>query len=164
MKKVRFVIFAGILIAVVGALFYLQSPHVAERTPVRGVGVDVQSVEQPLFTAGSPRTREAALGLIGVWVSTEDEGRYEIMFFPDGVYKERYGEEETGRGTWRVADGADVPQAAYASTSGQVFLIETAIYPESANSVFVYELATVSDTHLEMYYVGRGNRLSFTRK
>lgn len=106
---------------------------------------------------------EVAAKIAGTWVSIDDP-KSSITLTADGKWTDDYADpaaEKQEAFAWRALTGA----AAQLSDPKDVFT-PTATYLEVKRDEgpYYYELGELDAENLEMFYVGRGNRLAYTRK
>ncbi len=105
---------------------------------------------------------EAVPALIaGKWVSIEDP-RSSIALTADGTWTDDYDGDDAVHDTasWRAMSGVDAKVAAPEHT----FTPEaTYLEIKRTDGAFFYELGDIDAENLDMFYVGRGNRLAYTR-
>ena len=102
---------------------------------------------------------EVRVSLSGTWRSTQD-GKFVRTFGADGVVTDTYEgiEEATSMGTWSfVEDPSEEQEELPPVEDKKVIKIE---FPEE---VLYFALLELTETNLELSYLGRGNTLSFTR-
>ncbi len=103
---------------------------------------------------------EVAARLAGTWVSIDDP-QASIMLTADGKWTDAYADGSVNdTHAWRAINGDEAAAAAPDHT-----FTPTATYLEvkRPEAVYYYELGAVSADAIEMFYVGRGNRLAYTR-
>lgn len=156
----------GLLLAVsVVALGACGEQKAAEPAPV----VEPAAAPAPSIAIGEPNP--AAPGAIvpaasvpaliaGTWVSDEDakasiivtaDGKWTDMY-SDGVQPETY--------PWRAINGVE---AKLASPENEFTPEATYLEVKRTEATYYYELGVLDATNLDMFYVGRGNRLAYTR-
>ena len=105
---------------------------------------------------------EAVPALIaGKWVSIDDD-KSSITLTADGKWTDDYvGEADAHEdAAWRAITGAEAKAASPENT----FTPEaTYLEVKRTDSAFYYELGDLDAENLDMFYVGRGNRLAYTR-
>jgi hypothetical protein len=114
----------------------------------------------------SPEARitkpEAVPALIaGKWVSIDD-AKSSITLTADGKWTDNYeGEGDANDdAAWRAISGVE---AKAASPTDEFTPEATYLEVKRADGAFYYELGDLDAENLDMFYVGRGNRLAYTR-
>ena len=98
--------------------------------------------------------------IAGKWVSIDD-AKSSIMVTADGKWTDSYSDgtkDETY--PWRVINGVE---AKAASPTNEFTPEATYLEVKRTESTFYYELGVLDAENLDMFYVGRGNRLAYTR-
>lgn len=102
---------------------------------------------------------EVRVSLSGTWQSSQD-GKFIRTFGADGLVTDTYEgvEEATSVGTWSFVEdpSAEQEELSYLEDK-KVIKIQ---FPEE---VLYFALLELTETNLELSYLGRGNTLSFTR-
>lgn len=103
---------------------------------------------------------DVAALIAGKWQSIEDP-RATIIVTEDGGWSDRYeGEPDQREATWEAMWGADAAKAEPKQTFTPNHSYLQVVRDDGA---YYYELGAVDEDNLEMFYVGRGNRLAFRR-
>lgn len=105
---------------------------------------------------------EVALKIAGTWVSIDDP-KSTITLTADGKWTDDYADpafEKQDAFPWRALTGAAAQLAAPNETFTPTATYLEVKRPEAA---YYYELGATDAENLEMFYVGRGNRLAYTR-
>lgn len=136
-------------------------PEATEAAPVTpSIAVGEPNPAAPAIVAP-----EAVPALIaGTWVSIEDP-KASLTVTADGKWSEAYEGVDAG-GTadtapWRAISGTE---AKAASPEDEFTPEATYLEVKRTEGAYYYELGAVDADNLEMFYVGRGNRLAYTRK
>lgn len=99
-------------------------------------------------------------GIAGTWTSTDD-GAYTVTFNADGSVEETYGTSTVSRGTYVLAAspaGYVSSETAFPTLGDRDYLLE-----ELDGEKYAYRVIELTDTSLQLTYLGRGNTLGFTR-
>ncbi len=99
--------------------------------------------------------------IAGTWVSIDDP-KASIIVTADGKWTDMYADGvQPEVFPWRALSGVDAKTAAPAET----FTPEaTYLEVKRTEATYYYELGGIDADNLDMFYVGRGNRLAYTRK
>jgi hypothetical protein len=146
-RKLVLGIVVVIALAVVGGWYWFMMRPVA----------DVETAPET-EDAARPEA-DAELSITGAWRSADD-ARFVREFRADGTVEDRYEGDEgaTVSGAWNVVADPASEQAELPSAEGmRVVKIQ---FPEE---VLYFSVVNVTDTELELSYLGRGNTLRFTR-
>ena len=132
----------------------------AAPAPSIAVGEPNPSTPAPMIV---PPAAVPAL-IAGTWVSIEDP-KVSLTVTADGKWSEAYegadAEGAADTASWRAINGTEAKLA----SPTDVFTPEaTYLEVKGADGMSYYELGDVDADNLEMFYVGRGNRLAYTRK
>jgi hypothetical protein len=151
--------------SVMFALAFVAACGQSEPAPATGVnGLKTPDTVQPATAA--PASTDAndmtpadiSAKLVGTFVSANDD-KSKITVTSDGDWIEAY--EGSGETTaeWRVFAGTDAPK-----DTGETFT-PASRYLEllSDSGTFYYELGGIDEDGFDMFYVLRGNHLSFVR-
>ena len=133
-------------------------PEAAEAAPVTpSIAVGEPNPATPVVTA--PAAVPALIA--GTWVSIDD-AKSSIVVTADGKWTDMYadgGQPETY--PWRAITGTE---AKAASPTNEFTPEATYLEVKQTEATYYYELGDLDADNLEMFYVGRGNRLAYTRK
>lgn len=151
--------------SVLFALAFLAACGQSEPGPATGInGLKTPDTVQPATAA--PASTDAndmtpadiSAKLVGTFVSADDD-KSKITVTSDGDWTEAY--EGSGETTaeWRVFAGTDAPR-----DTGETFT-PASRYLELIGEAgtFYYELGGIDEDGFDMFYVSRGNHLSFIR-
>lgn len=98
--------------------------------------------------------------IAGTWRSIDDD-KASIIVTADGKWTDLYGDGvQAETFPWRALTGAD---ANVAAPDEQFTPDHTYLEIKRSEATYYYELDDLSPDSLAMFYVGRGNRLAFTR-
>jgi lipoprotein-anchoring transpeptidase ErfK/SrfK len=133
---------------------------VAEVAPVAALAPTIAIGEpNPSTPAIVPPAAVPAL-IAGTWVSIDD-AKSSITLTADGNWTDSYSDgtkDETY--PWRVISGVE---AKAASPTNEFTPEATYLEVKRTEATYYYELGGVDAENLDMFYVGRGNRLAYTR-
>ena len=117
-------------------------------------------VETPAIDAALIAPSAVADLIAGTWRSIDDE-KSTITVTADGKWTDAYGDGvQPETFPWRALTGADANVVA----KGEQFTPEhTYLEVKRSEATYYYELDDLSPDSLAMFYVGRGNRLAYTR-
>lgn len=103
---------------------------------------------------------EVAAKLAGTWTSIDDP-KASLVITAEGQWTDKYADGDVNHThPWRAITGAEAQAAAPA----EIFTpAATYLEVKRPEAVYYYELGAVSADAIEMFYVGRGNRLAYTR-
>ena len=127
---------------------------VAPVTPSIAIGEPNPSTPAIIAPAAVPAL------IAGKWVSIDD-AKSSITVTADGKWTDSYSDgtkDETY--PWRVINGVE---AKAASPTNEFTPEATYLEVKRTESTFYYELGVLDAENLDMFYVGRGNRLAYTR-
>lgn len=134
-------------------------PAAATPAPSIAIGEPNPSAPAPMIV---PPAAVPAL-IAATWVSIDDP-KVSLTITADGKWSEAYDSadaEGTDTASWRAINGTE---AKLASPTDEFTPEATYIEVKHADGMYYYELGAVDVDNLEMFYVGRGNRLAYTRK
>jgi hypothetical protein len=151
----------AIIVLSLSAFVLVGCGEQAEEAPV----VEQPVAEQPAAPESAAEVMivppaEVPARLVGTWTSIDD-AQASIVITADGTWADIYAAESVNETfSWRAINGVEAAIAAPDHT-----FTPTATYLEvkRPEAVYFYELGHVSADDFEMFYVGRGNRLAFTR-
>ena len=139
-----------------------------DKTPAAPAAVP--AAEQPA-AAPTPEAPSASVGIIpgevaakiaGTWRAIDDD-KATITITTDGKWTDDYDDPAFTKqdpAPWRALTGA----AAQLAAPSETFTPEaTYIEVKRPEAAYYYELGDIDADNLEMFYVGRGNRLAYTR-
>ncbi len=164
MKKIILIIaIVALFAAIVGAIrlnllqkYFSQSNGGKTPTSTEGV-MDAESAGD-LQADPNLTTAKAESGLPGTWQSVEDP-KYVLAFEAGGKMTEKYDGKVTDTGSWKVLSSVsatgltDVPE-----NLGSGIALEI-----DREAPYYYSIITLDTDSLAMFYLPRGNVLTFTR-
>lgn len=98
--------------------------------------------------------------IIGSWQSTDDD-KFIREFKEWGVIVDRYEATESTEGTWSVFTSASGIETPFPQTDGAVYF--KVVMDDFPEEILYFELAKLTPEELELFFLGRGGVLSFTR-
>ena len=135
---------------------HVRIPQIAEIAAVAGPQVEVA---EPEVSITAPEAVPALIA--GKWVSFEED-KSSITLTADGKWTDDYVGEADAHddAAWRAMSGVDAKAAA----PEHEFTPEaTYLEVKRDEETYYYELGDLDAENLDMFYVGRGNRLAYTR-
>lgn len=98
--------------------------------------------------------------ILGSWRSTDD-AKFTREFKADGVIIDHYEEVEDTAGSWNAFTSNDNLETPFPQTPNTVYL--RVVMNDFPEEVLYFELAKLTPEDLELFFLGRGGVLSFTR-
>lgn len=112
--------------------------------------------------AGADNDGAAAVmtSIIGNWQSTDD-AKFTREFRDGGVIVDRYEATEDTEGTWSVFTSESGIETPFTQTVGAVYF--RVVMDDFPEEILYFELAKLTPEELELFFLGRGGVLAFTR-
>lgn len=98
--------------------------------------------------------------IIGAWQSTDDE-KFIREFRTGGIIVDRYEDMESTEGTWSVFTSKSGIETPFPQTEGAVYF--KVVMDDFPEEILYFELAKLTPEELELFFLGRGGVLAFTR-
>jgi hypothetical protein len=139
-----------------------------EKTPAPAAEVTPAAASAATIAIGEPNPSTPAIVppaavtalIAGKWVSIDD-AKSSITLTADGRWTDSYldgTKDETY--PWRVINGVE---AKAASPTNEFTPEATYLEVKRTEATYYYELGSIDAENLDMFYVGRGSRLAYTR-
>lgn len=112
--------------------------------------------------AGDDNDPAAAVStdIIGSWQSTDDD-KFIREFRAGGIVVDRYEATESTEGTWSVFTSESGIETPFPQEAGSVYF--KVVMDDFPEEILYFELAKLTPEELELFFLGRGGVLAFTR-